>query len=275
MITHLSPYSLQHLHNTHFLKTLGKGHSGSVKLAKCTNHTNCSCNKLFIIKQFKKNYSSKHILYEFTIGTLLHHPNISSPLDIDIPHKSIIFDFSPSIDFFKHLSHNKNIHENISYFKQIIQGVSFMHNVGIAHMDLKLENIIIDLSSNLVKIIDFGESRIFHDSTHITDVIYDKGVHGTVPYMPPEEFLSPQYDPSKCDIWSLGIILYYIVYDSSPWYEASTHDNRYNYFSKYLYSYNHLPHSLFSPTSFTLVFTRIFVPNPFNRCDIKFLSTSF
>lgn len=105
-----------------------------------------------------------------------------------------------------------------------------MHKIGIAHMDLKLENIMLNTDNKTIKIIDFGESKVFHDIHHIDTVIKDHGVHGSEPYIAPEEFIEDYYDPEKVDVWSSAIILYEILYISIPWRIASIRDYRFNTF---------------------------------------------
>ena len=65
--------------------------------------------------------------------------------------------------------HNINIGEfglntadGIFYFKQLIEGVSYMHKIGIAHMDLKLENIMVDSDNKQIKIIDLSRNFGHH-----------------------------------------------------------------------------------------------------------------
>jgi serine/threonine protein kinase len=262
---------------------LGSGSFGEVKLYKCKDVVDgCSCNKVFVVKHIKcrkfKNTDivfkklRKKLLNEYTIGTLLHHQCIRETLDVDLQDNSIIFEYCPGTDFFNLLKSNVlNKKDGILYFKQLIDGISYMHNIGIAHMDLKLENILVDCITKKIKIIDFGEARVFHDSLHISTIIPDKGIHGTLPYIAPEEFEETEYNPEKVDVWSCGIILYEIIYNIFPWYKADTSDDRYK---KYLYNRSnnicniHLPN--YSSRNLLLLMLN---PNPDNRCRIEDIKT--
>lgn len=78
-----------------------------------------------------------------------------------------------------------------------------MHQEGIAHRDIKLENVLVDEEFN-VKLIDFGfavEPRGPMEST----------VVGTPNYISPEQLTSKHYDPCKADVWALGVLLYFLV----------------------------------------------------------------
>jgi protein-serine/threonine kinase len=279
MICHLHPYTINHLYDAKCIKYLGSGAFGEVKLYKCKDKVDgCSCNQVFVVKhikcnKFKKTDSvfkklRKKLLNEYTIGTLLHHPCIRETLDVDLENNSIIFEYCPGTDFLNLLqSDSLNKKDGIMYFKQLIEGISYMHNIGIAHMDLKLENVLVDCITKNIKIIDFGEARVFHDSLHISTIITDKGLHGSLPYIAPEEFEEKEYNPEKVDVWSCGIILYEIIYKEFPWCKANMTDDRYK---RYLYNRNndnskiYLPHY---PTRNLLLL--MLNPESESRCHIE------
>ncbi|KAK9832466.1 hypothetical protein WJX74_011045 [Apatococcus lobatus] len=100
-------------------------------------------------------------------------------------------------------------------FQQLIVGLDFCHQRGIANRDLKLENLLLtnDGSSGsrpLLKICDFGYSKHEYETRAKTPV-------GTWAYMPPE-ILSGRhsYDAKKVDIWACGIILFAMLYGRYP-----------------------------------------------------------
>lgn len=71
-------------------------------------------------------------------------------------------------------------------FKQIIEGINYMHSKNVCHRDIKLENILIDKSLNL-KIIDFGFALCSPPERKI-DIFC-----GTPSYMAPEIVLKKEY----------------------------------------------------------------------------------
>jgi len=175
--THLHPSNIKHLHNAICIKCLGKGGFGEVKLYQCKERDkkyNSVCNKCFVVKEIKikkwadeqdKNKQLKVLMNEYTVGTLLHHKYIRETLDIDLVDRKIIFEYCPGIDFFELIEKNKENHskfqnEYIEYFKKIIDAVEYMHDQGVAHLDLKLENIVINEKHKSIKIIDFGGSCV-------------------------------------------------------------------------------------------------------------------
>ena len=89
------------------------------------------------------------------------------------------------------------------------------HTQGIAHMDLKLENIMIDFVTDDIKLIDFGQSKSYLSENDGLP-IFQKGRIGTLEYMPPEVIQLASYNPAKVDLWCAGIVLYNLVYDRMP-----------------------------------------------------------
>ena len=94
-------------------------------------------------------------------------------------------------------------------FKQIIKGLQYIHKRKIVHRDIKLDNVLIDLT-NTVKICDFGVSRILTPG----DTMYEHC--GTPAYIAPEIFRNEGYEGYSCDIWSAGVTLYYMLAGMQP-----------------------------------------------------------
>lgn len=94
-------------------------------------------------------------------------------------------------------------------FKQIIEGLKYIHSNKIVHRDIKLDNILIDLS-NTVKICDFGVSRRLQPG----DIMHEHC--GTPAYIAPEIFQNKGYEGYACDIWSAGVTLYYMLAGVQP-----------------------------------------------------------
>lgn len=98
-------------------------------------------------------------------------------------------------------------------FKQVCLGVKYLHERGLAHRDLKAENILVDGVMNC-KLCDYG--FICETRSGLA-----KTICGTVIYMSPEMILNKCYDPMASDVWSLGILLYVMLTGSVPWRSTS------------------------------------------------------
>ncbi|MFC2142701.1 protein kinase, partial [Acidobacteriota bacterium] len=104
---------------------------------------------------------------------------------------------------------------SISIAKQVCEGLSEAHKVGVVHRDLKPNNIMIDREGE-VRIMDFGIARSLKEKG-ITDVGL---IIGTPEYMSPEQAEAKEVD-HRSDIYSLGVILYEMVTGKVP-FEGDT-----------------------------------------------------
>jgi 5'-AMP-activated protein kinase catalytic alpha subunit len=100
------------------------------------------------------------------------------------------------------------------YFKQIIHGLDFVHRNNITHRDLKPENILID-ENNIIKIGDFGLSNVMKDGKLL------KTFCGSYLYAAPEIIDQKKYEGTSIDIWSCGVILYFLLVKKYPFEDDS------------------------------------------------------
>lgn len=106
-------------------------------------------------------------------------------------------------------------------FRQIIQGIKYIHSRGIVHRDIKLENILLDLN-NIIKICDFGVGKLIKPNTILKDQC------GTPVYMAPEIIRGAGYHGFPVDIWSAGIALYIMLSGNLPFNKDKEHDLEYS-----------------------------------------------
>jgi serine/threonine protein kinase len=99
--------------------------------------------------------------------------------------------------------------EVIAVITQIVHGVRYMHSNHILHRDIKPENIL--FHNDMIKICDFGFSIMIKEHHDMMRTIC-----GTPLFMSPEILFLRQYT-SKCDIWSLGVLFYMMIYRLHPY----------------------------------------------------------
>ena len=106
---------------------------------------------------------------------------------------------------------NEKFSENeiLHYFYEILQGLYYLHKNRVIHRDLKTLNIFLT-ENNHIKIGDFGVSKKL-----INNNIYAYTFVGTPYYLSPEICLNKPYD-EKCDVWSLGVVLYELITLNKP-----------------------------------------------------------
>ncbi|KAJ8328056.1 putative serine/threonine-protein kinase iks1 [Batrachochytrium dendrobatidis] len=119
-----------------------------------------------------------------------------------------------------------------SLFLDICHGLEHLHRHGIIHRDLKPPNLLLRYADEhrngipRVLISDFGECEVISDAMERERT----GATGTLEFMPPEllhKDVCGQYLPNhslKADIWSLGVVLYYLCYSSVPYVQVDDVD---------------------------------------------------
>ena len=204
-----------------FPKQLGQGSFGRVFLVS-HNETK----ELYALKTIEKRkilmtYGKLDNIYdEINIHSKLYHQNIIKLYNVyeDEETINIIMEYAKEGNLYHLIKKEKNgFSEQKSYefFIQIINAVYYLHSNNIIHRDIKPENILIG-DDNKLKLCDFGWAKELTLENRSTFC-------GTMEYMAPEIVGSENYDYSV-DIWSLGILLYELLFGHSP-FNADSNKN--------------------------------------------------
>lgn len=146
----------------------------------------------------------------------LSHPNIIKHIPAEFPSNtgffSIMTEFAKHGDFFGivvggHLNSEIIIR---SYFHQLIAGLEYIHSQGMAHLDLKLENLMLGSDYNL-KIIDFDQSQALTDRELLS--------RGTKGFRAPEIIEGHCQNYCAADVYSAGVVLYAMKAQEYPFAE--------------------------------------------------------
>lgn len=126
-------------------------------------------------------------------------------------------EFMENGELFNYIVKNKRIKEDEArrLFHEIIDGIEYIHKIGVAHRDLKPENILLNYNKSL-KIVDFGLSNTYKKPEML------KTPCGSPCYAAPEMIQGQKYDGLKVDIWSSGVILFAMLNGYLPFEDEDT-----------------------------------------------------
>ena len=190
-------------------KKIGKGSFSKIYKAVDIHKTEVAVK---IIK--KKNIKNEKLIQrEISVLQSLSHENIISLLDVFTTNSNyyLIFEYCKNGDL-KNYIYNENLNmcesQILNIMKQIKNGLEYLYKQNIIHRDLKPQNILVT-SSLIIKISDFGFAKIYKEGS------LTQTVCGSPLYMAPEILTYKQYT-ELADLWSVGVILYEMLFKTVP-----------------------------------------------------------
>ncbi|WKY06721.1 hypothetical protein Q1695_006699 [Nippostrongylus brasiliensis] len=208
-----SPTKKEVKHRFEITKKLGSGTYGKVSLAFDHKFDREVAVKLIKKSAIENKADLVRIRREIRIMSALHHPNIIQIYEVFENREKIILvmEYASGGELYDYVSRFGSLPESEArrIFRQITSAVLYCHKHQVAHRDLKLENILLDQDNN-AKIADFGLSNYFGTKSLLTTFC------GSPLYASPEIINGTPYKGPEVDCWSLGILLYTLVYGSMP-----------------------------------------------------------
>ncbi|KMQ90189.1 nuak family snf1-like kinase 1 protein, partial [Lasius niger] len=195
------------------IKKLGQGTYGKVQLG-----INKETGQEVAIKTIKKckietEADLIRIRREIQIMSSVQHPNIIHIYEVFENREKmvLVMEYAAGGELYDYLSERKVLSEQEArrIFRQIATAVFYCHKHKICHRDLKLENILLDQVGN-AKIADFGLSNVFDEQRLLNTFC------GSPLYASPEIVKGTPYHGPEVDCWSLGVLLYTLVYGAMP-----------------------------------------------------------
>ena len=195
-------------------RLLGKGAFGKVNLGLHTLTGRLVAIKSINKEKIKNERQKQKIKQETTImETLSKSKNIVKIFETyeTKKHICIVMEYICAGDLLTYIKKRSKLTEPVAkfIFKQIILGIKHIHDNGIIHRDIKLDNILLDLDNN-IKICDFGVSRKVNNG----DILFEQC--GTPAYIAPEILINKGYEGFGVDIWSAGVVLYAMLSGNVP-----------------------------------------------------------
>ena len=192
---------------------LGRGAFGKVSLGmhKLTR-------KLVALKSINKEFMNDQkqkskVMHEVGILLRLRHQSVVKLYETfeTKRHMLLCMELCAGGDLLNYVRKRKKLDEPRAkvIFKQIIEGLGYIHRKRILHRDIKLDNILLD-GKGKVKIADFGVSK------HVKpgDLMHEQS--GTPAYIAPEILKEEGYQGFKADIWSAGVVFYAMLFGTVP-----------------------------------------------------------
>ncbi|EME39598.1 hypothetical protein DOTSEDRAFT_75299 [Dothistroma septosporum NZE10] len=211
LLTEFASPDLHTVGNYTLGRLIGKGSFGKVYLAshKLTNGSKV------VLKSAKKD--DANLAREIHHHRQFLHPHIARLYEVIVTENLVwlVLEYCPGDELYNHLlEHGRMQADQVQrIFTQLVGAVSYVHNKGCVHRDLKLENILLDKAQN-VKLVDFGFTREYSGSTS-----YLQTWCGTIAYSAPEMLRGEKYAGEKVDVWSMGVILYALLTGELPFDE--------------------------------------------------------
>lgn len=243
-------------------KILGKGATAEVRIM-ARRTAMLKEEELVAVKEFRERDKDEteedyvlKIKSEYSIAKSLHHPNIVETVRLCTNRErwNHVMEFCTYGEVYTLVERKLfaagvegfySRDDRLCFFKQLLRGVDYLHSHGIAHRDIKLENLLLSKEGHL-KISDFGVAEVFsgeHPGLRASGGecgknmgpirLSEPGICGSLPYIAPEILEKDHaYDPRPLDIWSCAIVYLTMTFGGCPWQAAKPEFEYYARFKK-------------------------------------------
>src|SRR6266478_2121853 len=203
------------------MERLGQGGMGSVYLCEHKFMRRRAAVKVLPAAKAEDTSSLERFYREARAVAALDHPNIVRAYDIDQDDKLhfLVMEYVDGAslqEMVKRAKHPLDVTRAAHYMRQSALGLQHAHDAAaLVHRDIKPGNVLVD-RNGIVKILDMGLARFFHDQEDILTKKYDENVLGTADYLAPEQALDSHSVDIRADIYSLGATFYFVLTGSTP-----------------------------------------------------------
>ncbi|XP_061126788.1 hormonally up-regulated neu tumor-associated kinase homolog A [Syngnathus typhle] len=167
-------------------------------------------------KACQDSYVQKNMKREPRIHQLIRHPNVVVLLETMETENSyyMVLELCGGGDLMERICDKKRLPEKEvrRYTRQILAAVAHLHQHGVVHRDLKIENFLLDQHNN-IKIVDFGLSNTVKSESLPPELLSTQC--GSPAYAAPELLAHRKYGP-KVDVWSVGVSVFAMLTGTLP-----------------------------------------------------------
>ncbi|KAH1015193.1 testis-specific serine/threonine-protein kinase 3 [Dendroctonus ponderosae] len=204
-------------------KSIGTGSYATVRMAHSERHEGNVAIKIVSKFSAPADYLKKFLPREIEVVKGLRHPNLIRFLQaIETTHRVyIIMEFAENGSLLDIIRKDQHIDEIRSrkWFKQLTYAIEYCHDRGVVHRDIKCENMLMDDSWN-IKLSDFGFAR-GHMKPKNGQPILSETFCGSYAYASPEILRGIPYQPQFADVWSMGVVLFAMVFGRLPFDDSN------------------------------------------------------
>ncbi|CAH3175037.1 unnamed protein product [Porites lobata] len=252
-----------------FVETLGEGAYGEVKLAVNRDTQEAIAVKIIDLEKAAEKDCYDNVRKEICIHRMLQDVHVIRFYGQRTEGKKqyLFLECASGGELFDRIEPDVGmpLHQAQRYFKQLIDGVEYLHKQGVTHRDIKPENLLLDADDNL-KISDFGFATVFRHKGKERPL--GRRCCGTPPYVAPEVLSDGEYRAEPADIWSCGIVLIAMLAGELPWDQPT---KKYKEYVDWTYGRLHrTPWTKMDPLSLGFL-EKILVENPKRRLTIPLM----
>ncbi|CAG7889461.1 unnamed protein product [Brassica rapa] len=202
-------------------RRLGSGSFAKVHLARSIETNELVAVKIIDKKKTIDSNMEPRIIREIdAMRRLRDHPNILKIHEVMATKSKIyiVMELASGGELFSKLLRRGRLPESTArrYFQQLASALQFSHRDGVAHRDVKPQNLLLDREGNL-KVSDFGLSAL---PEHLQNGLLHTAC-GTPAYTAPEVISRRGYDGAKADAWSCGVILFVLLVGEVPFDDSN------------------------------------------------------
>ncbi|XP_074029598.1 testis-specific serine/threonine-protein kinase 3 [Leptinotarsa decemlineata] len=210
-------------HGYYLGKTIGTGSYATVRVAHSERHHGNVAIKIVSKFSAPSDYLKKFLPREIDVVKGLRHTNLIRFLQaIETTHRVyIVMEYADNGSLLDIIRKDHFIDEVRSrkWFRELVNAVEYCHEKGVVHRDIKCENMLMDTGWN-VKLSDFGFARGELISKN-GQVILSETYCGSYAYASPEILRGIPYQPQHADVWSMGVVLYAMVFGKLPFDDSN------------------------------------------------------